>query len=93
MVPFRATVLSLFSSKMNVAEKKIICKALLKQEMLSQPHIQNMAVVTCTTHLNDLVDLDSRTLFQLVGLPTTFLSESHQKRWLRMMTTSIAARS
>ena len=44
--------------------------------MLSQPHNQNMPVVTCTIHLNDLVGQDSWALFQLLGLPTTFQRES-----------------
>ena len=44
--------------------------------MLFQPHNQNMPMVTCTTHLNNLVGQDSWTLFQLLGLPTTFLRES-----------------
>ena len=61
---------------MNVAEKKILCKTLLKRKMLSQLHNQNIPVVTCTTHLNDLVGQDSWTLFQLLGLPTTYLRES-----------------
>ena len=72
----RLYVLSLFSSNMNVAEKKILCKTLLKQKMLPQPHNQYTPVVTCTTHLKDMVGQDSWTLFQLLGLPTTFLRES-----------------
>ena len=55
---------------MIVAEKKILCKTLLKQKMLSQSHNQNMPVVTYTTHLKDLVGQDSWTMFQL--LSTTF---------------------
>ena len=49
----RLCVLSLFSSKVNLAEKKIVCKTLVKQKMLSQPRNQNMPVVTFLAHLND----------------------------------------
>ena len=41
----RLCVLLLFSSKVNVAEKKILDKTFLKQTMLSQPLDQNMPVV------------------------------------------------
>jgi len=72
----RLCVLCLFSSEVNVTEKKILCKTLLKQKMLSQPCNQHMPMVTKTTHLKDLNGQDSWTLFQLLDLPTHFLRES-----------------
>ena len=66
--------LSLFSSEVNVVEKKILCKTLLKQNMLSQPRNQNIPVVAYATYLKDLVGQDSWTLIQL--LATTFLRKS-----------------
>ena len=59
---------------MNVAEKKILCKTLQKQKMLSQLHNQSMSVVTHTTHVKALVGPDSWNLFLL--LATTCLRES-----------------
>ena len=51
----RLLVLSLCSSEVSVAEKRILCKTLLKQKRLSQPCNQNTPVATKTTHLKDLI--------------------------------------
>ena len=70
----RLCVLALFSSKLSLADKKNMARALLKIKIVTNLNAdQNTPKITLNTHMKDLVGPDSWTFFSLLGISTNFL--------------------
>ena len=71
----RLSVLSLFSSKVTVSEKKSIAQRLLKYKETPSMQVQQMPVIDASTKLKDLIGNDSWTFFRLININHSFLKK------------------